>query len=351
MAIRVSCPSCKSDVHVDESLAGKDILCPSCKERMTVPSIAAGRPETMPGGTDVDDDDRYREGAGPQGGLPRWREDEIDMQRGHDTPRWTATATGLALIFWNWLVIAILGVIFMVMSLFFASDAQAMALRPGAPPPPQIVMFGFIFIGLICLVVILLSIAFVGMCLCCTVPAESGAKGRAITSVVLVGVSVVLVVIFILVSAIESVQMVQKMGWPPRPGQVPLTPCTMAAVTIIGVADVVALVTMWMLFHRAIAGYFGNKRLARVSLAFIVAFLLYEAGSLVLKIFVNPALQGGNVFQMRVDSPGMIIATIWGAFWLIILAVMFLWIVHETRRTILEGRTPHDDGVTDSYEG
>jgi hypothetical protein len=348
MAIRVSCPSCKSDVHVDESLAGKDILCPSCKERLTVPSIAAGQPEMMPGGADFDDDDRFREGAGP-GGLPRWGDDDDVVQREHDTRRWAATATGLALIFWNWLFIAILGGIFMVLGMFLAGDAQAMAMRPGAPPPPQMIAFGFISLGLICLLVILLIISFVGMCLCCTVPAESGAKGRAITSVILIGVTVVLVVILFLASVVQSIQLAQKMGGPPPPGQMPFSPGTMVAITIIGVVDLVALVTMWMLFHMAIGAYFANKRLVRMSLGFIIGFLTYEAGSIVLNIFVNPALQGGNIFQMRLDSPAMIIASIWGAIWLIGLSVLFLWIVRETRRTILEGDAPHAGDVRDNY--
>ncbi|GEM_PF-3665996 len=342
MAIRVSCPSCKSDVHVDDSLAGKEILCPSCKERMTVPSIAAGQPEMMPSGAD-DDDDRYREGAGPGRGMPRWgdAEDDYDVRSRHATTRWNATLTGLALIFWNWLLICILGGIFLVLSMFMVGDAQAMAVRPGAPPPPQMVMFGFISIGLVCLLVILLIISFVGMCMCCTVPAESGAKGRAITSVILVGVTVLLVIILLVASVFQGIQMVQQGGGPPPPGQMPFAPATMIVITIIGVVDIVALVTVWMLFHKAIAGYFANKALALSSVAFIIGFLIYEAGSMLLNLLVNPALQGGNVFQMRLDSPGMVVAAIWGVFWLIGLSVLFLWIVRETRRTILEGQLPH----------
>src|SRR5262245_36654701 len=48
MALRVACPSCRSEVVVEQSLAGHDIFCPRCGERFTAPSITAAPPAGLP---------------------------------------------------------------------------------------------------------------------------------------------------------------------------------------------------------------------------------------------------------------------------------------------------------------
>src|SRR5262245_17039550 len=168
MSIQVSCPSCKSDVFVDEALAGKDILCPTCKQRMTVPSFAAGRPEVKLGGTEIEESDAGRGGVG----LPRWREgDDYEIPARRDPARWSATVTGLNLIFWTTLIMTILLVMFQGVAVAMGANPQVFGgQNPQNPPPPEMVAFGLGALGLLCVLFVLAVIWFVGLCICCTVP-------------------------------------------------------------------------------------------------------------------------------------------------------------------------------------
>lgn len=337
MAIRVSCPSCKSDVHVDENLAGKDILCPSCKERLTVPSIAAGQPEAMPGDSDVEDD-RYREGAAPRGGLPRWGEDEdyeTPLQR--DTGRWNATVTGLNLIFWTSLVCIVLFVLMQGIALAMGNNPQMLGVNPGGPPPPQAMAFGLGMMVLGCAMIVLGIVWFVGMCLCCTVPAESGAKGRAITTVVLIGVTFVGGIIFFIAMFVFMVGQVQKMGAPPPPGQFPFPLPALLTVAALAALDGAVMTTLWLLFHKAIADFFRNNRLSKHCVWFIIFYLGTSVVTWILNLVANPMFHGGDLLQG--PTPLLMVAQLWGILLMIALSVWYLYINRETQRTILGEQT------------
>ena len=224
MAIEVACPSCQATVHVDEGLAGKDILCPSCKQRVTVPSIASGRPEPRAAAPrDVDEglEEHDRPGRGRAGNLPRWGDDDYDVPARRDSTRWNATLTGLALIFWAWLIITVLAVLAQVAALAMGTTGMMFGPGPGAggAPPPGLMALGVMMMALGCGMIVLAIIAFVGLCMCCTVPSESGAKGRAVTTLILVILTFLGFVVFMVVMMFAGIRQVQQMG----PGAAP--PC------------------------------------------------------------------------------------------------------------------------------
>jgi hypothetical protein len=206
--------------------------------------------------------------------------------------------------------------------------------NPGQQPPPEMVVLGLAACALLCAIGVLAIVMFVGMCMCCTVPSESGAKGRAITAVVLVGVAVLLGVIGGIALFAQALSQAKR-GMAPPPGQLPFSPT--AFIVLMGVSGLSTLLimTMWMMFHKAIADYFRNARLSKHAVGFTLAFFVYTAVSHALQIFVNPMLQGGNVFAPP-NVPLMIASQVFGMVSLVGLTVWFLVIVRETRRTIRE---------------
>ena len=84
----------------------------------------------------------------------------------------------------------------------------------------------------------------------------------------------------------------------------------------------------------------ANRTLARLCVGYVLGFVLYEIGSVALNFVTNPMFRGGNVFQMQMNTPWMIVSAIWGGILIIGLSVTYLYIVRDTRRTILENRPP-----------
>lgn len=350
MSIQVSCPSCKSDVFVDEALAGKDILCPTCKQRMTVPSIAAGRPDVKLSGAEFEEGDAGR--GGMTAGPPRWREgDDYDVPARRDPSRWNATLTGLAMMFWTGLVLTIVSLLAGIAILAMGSNLQRMLGNnpPGAPPPPEAMglFVGMAAVG--CVMVVLLIIYYVGMCMCCTVPRESGAKGRALAAVILFAVTVVghLVASMAigLAAGIQGVQQGQAGG------QVRISPTPLIVSGILVGLGMTLVVVMWMLFHKAIGHHFSNGKLAKASTWYIALFVVFVIGNQILQIMANPIMQGGNVLAVEFNSPMMITAQIWSLVWTVGLSVFLLLIIRETRRTILEDQTVQERGDAMEHDG
>lgn len=348
MSIQVSCPSCKSDVFVDEALAGKDILCPTCKQRMTVPSIAAGRPDVKLSGAEFEEEDSGR--GGMTAGPPRWREgDDYDVPARRDPGRWNATVTGLNLIFWTSVVMVILFLIMQGVGLAMGNNPQMMgAQNPQNPPPPEAVAAGLGMMGVFCVMFVLMIIWFIGMCMCCTVPAESGAKGKAITTIVLFALTVVGGIIAAVAVSVVMVGQMQKMGGPPPPGQMPFPVPGLIGIAV-GAGLLAAVMTiMWLLFHKAIANYFANERLSRHCVWFIMFYLVSTLISWLLNFLANPMFRGGNVLEA--PTPLFIGAQVWGLATMLAISVWYLWINRETKRTILEDQPAAGDAGEEAPE-
>jgi predicted Zn finger-like uncharacterized protein len=347
MAIEVECPSCQSAVHVDDSLAGKDVLCPNCQQRITVPSIASGQPGAMPRRGE-ESDERFEEGRGEgRGGreaMPRYREshDDYDVPVRDDRARWSATLTGLGLIFWTWIFIAALFALITLLGMALGTNQQLFAGNPANPPAGPVVAAGLGVMAMACVAIILGIITYVGMCMCCTVPAESGAKGRAITTVLLIALTIVAAIIFFIVLFVQTFQHARQMGAPPPPGWMPFSTTGIIVISVVSALAGILIVTMWQMFHKAIADYFQNTRLARNCIWYLVAYVVYTIGGGILNLMANPMLQGGNMFA-PVDQTLLILSQAWVLAWLIGLTIWYLLIVRETRRTIMEDQAPTDD--------
>ncbi len=331
MSIEVSCPSCKSDVFVDEALAGKDILCPTCKQRVTVPSFAAGRPEAKLSGSEIEEGDAGR--GGLEAGLPRWREgDDYSIPARRDPGRWSATVTGLNLIFWTSLIIVILAVIMQGALLAMGGNVLGQP-NPQNPPPPEAVALGLGMMAFICVVIVLGIIWFVGLCMCCTVPAESGAKGKAIGTVILIVLGIVGGIIAGIAIVVYAIGQAQQMGGPP-PGQMPLPLGALIGITIGGALLGAVMIVLWMLFHKSIANYFGNERLARHCVWYLMFYFATAVITWLLNFIANPIFHGGNINAP--PTPMMIASQVWALALMIAQSVWYLWINRETKRTILE---------------
>jgi len=115
--------------------------------------------------------------------------------------------------------------------------------------------------------------------------------------------------------------------------------------TIVFGLDGLLLVALWLMFHKAIADYFQNSRLAWGCVWYIICYLVYAIGNGMLNFIANPMLQGGNVLAVPINTPLLIAAQVWGIAWMIGLSVWYLFIVRETRRTILEDEAASPVGV------
>jgi hypothetical protein len=334
MAIRVSCPSCNNEMQVDETLAGKDVLCPGCKARVTVPSIAAGRPEARPGGTDIERDEGRGEPR-PRD-LPRWGDSaEYDMPVRRDTSSWAATVTGLNLVFWTALIMLILMIVYL--GSVMAMLPQLVGMVPGAPPPPAAIAFSFLAMGVGCSMLVVFIIWFVGVCMCCTVPVESGAKGRAITMTVLIVLSVVAAIIGMVAVFITAISQAQRMGGPPPPGWNPMAGTPLITMIVVGTIDLVLIVALGLMFHKAVANYFHNERLSRHCVWLLIFFVAASViGFLLNFLGDNPMLHGGDIARGGVTGLA-VVSGLWGVFQLLVETIWYLYINRETRRTILEG--------------
>jgi hypothetical protein len=348
MAIEVDCPSCQSAVHVDDSFAGKDILCPNCQQRITVPSITSGQPGAMPRRGD-ESEERFEEGRGEgrsgREAMPRYRsDDDYDVPVRDDRARWNATLTGLALIFWVALIMTILGEANLAIALALGSDQPAFGggNLGGNPGNAGATALTFARSGLGCVMIILFIIGFVGLCMCCTVPSESGAKGRAITTLLLIILGVVALIVFFIALFIAVFRQAAQLGGPPPPGQLPFSITGLLAMGIVAALGLLLIVTMWLMFHKAIANHFGNAGLGRSTVWFLVCYVVQAIGSNALQFMAHPQWLEGNLLAPP-DRLMFSIAVLWAMAWLAGLSVWYLLIVRETRRTIMEDQAPTDD--------
>jgi len=149
-------------------------------------------------------------------------------------------------------------------------------------------------------------------------------------------------IIAVIALSVYMVTQIQKMGGPPPPGQMPFPIAGMLGM-MIGAGILVALMTiLWLLFHKAIANYFGNERLSRHCVWFIMFYLATAVVTWILNFIANPMFHGGNL--LAPPSPLMIASQVWGLVLMLALSGWYLWINRETKRTILEDQPAADRG-------
>jgi hypothetical protein len=352
MAIQVSCPSCRSEAAVDDSLAGKDVLCPHCQARITVPSLAAGAPDELRAverralerRAPAWDDSGYSE----EMSTPRYRGADEDFSSSRDaTAAWGTTATGLGLIFWSGAFLAVITAIMNLLGMFLGNNPQGMGMggagggMGGGPAPAAAGVLGATMLAG-CLIFILIVVSFVGMCMCCTAPPESGARGRAIATVVGTVLYVLGVIVVSVVSTFAAVNQIRQ-GGGPQPGQMPFPPGLFITLMVVGGVAGVILMWLWMMFHKAVADHFQYPGLARASVLFVIAFVGFTLVGQVLNLIANPQMLEGNLLAPPPNPTLALLAQAWGLLGMVALMVWFLVIVRETRRTILgTGEEEHE---------
>ncbi len=335
MAISVTCPSCQSSVHVDESLAGKDILCPSCNERVTVPSFAAGRPEARPAGQReaIEETEERARRRDRDADLPRWSDaDDYAMPPARDPARWSATLAGLALVFWGTAILVGVMALLQVVVLAIGLAGGAALGGPGGNPG-ALAGLGVGMMALGCSVIILGILIYVGLCMCCTVPAETGAKGRVVTVVILIPVTFVTALVFGVVVALQAA----RRG--PAPGVMPFSGPAMLVLQVAAGLAHALIVSILLMFHKAIADYFQNNKLSKMCVWYTILYLAFLFINVVLQIIV---LQTNPMAAASMEPLG-VAAQVYGMIWLLAMSIWYLFIIRETRRTILEDSPAFED--------
>jgi hypothetical protein len=232
--------------------------------------------------------------------------------------RWKTAQVGLGMMFW-----AMVGIISLLLPFFMLAAAAGSLENRGGPPGPGHLAVIFSIMGLVCVMGVLQIVIFVGMCLCCAVPPESGAKVRAITGVVLALVIVFgagLAFFFVIVRAAQ----VEQAGGGPDPFAGSIAASFAMAFGALGVLFSMA----WLLFHRAIALHFGNRSLARGALAYIVCHCVF---TVIISLLIVSAAEA---------PPGDPSAGLAGGCSVMSGAALVIWyltILRRTRTTIAEG--------------
>jgi predicted Zn finger-like uncharacterized protein len=318
MALRLACPSCRSEIAIDQGLAGREVACPRCGARFTAPSIRAAPPMASVRPTTFAPLDDPPQRPPALASLPHFdQRDEFDISsvRADVAARWKTTVVGLGMMFWA--TIAIVGTMLpLIVTAAIAGNLE----KRGQPPGPEQAAVGVIALGLVCVLLLLAVLYYIGMCLCCGAPAESGAKGRAITAVVLSGIFVVViffVIVFVILNAIGARQQ----------GREPITPGMAVVIGLIFTGFLVAIFIYRMLFHRAVALHFGNRPLGRAALFYLFTYLAVTVLGVMLTIITadppgNPAAGLTVLFNLLTNTA---------------LLVWFLVILRRTRTTIVAG--------------
>jgi hypothetical protein len=326
MVLRLACPLCRTDVVMDEAFAGKEVLCPKCGGRFTAPSVTAAPTATHFAPVPSDLEPAHEPSS--LDALPRYhdREDSFrlpSMMSGER--RWRATLTGLNLMFWP---LAISTALLVPLGVLVAIMQTLTGNVPGRPQP-AIVLMALGISGMVCMVLILLIIYFVGLCMCCAAPSESRAKGKAIGTVcvaVTMAGYLLIVMIYAFVKAVEMERV--------APGRPPIGPEALGYITLGFVLLYSAYLALLMLFLRAVAQYFHNGRLARNSIWYLFGALSFLAIGGLIQLAIsdrppNDPAQGG---ALAVGLIGNVALLVW-----------FLVILRRTRNTIVDGAPRLDE--------
>jgi predicted Zn finger-like uncharacterized protein len=332
MPLRAACPSCRAKVVVDDAKAGAEVVCHQCGARFTAPSIMAAPPSTFAEAAGYFED--AARGA-DRGQRRDYGEPGCDSDSAGDLPfsddlslptivadasgRWRTALVGLGMTFW-----AMVGIISSLLPFLVLAGVAGSLEKQGAgqPPGPGHLAVIFSILGLLCLMGILLIVIFVGMCLCCAVPPESGAKARAITGVVLALVIVFGAGLAFLLLIVRAAQ-VQQAGGGPDPVIGAIGAVLAVLFGVLGVLFGAA----WMLFHRAVALHFGNRTLARGAIFYVLCHCTLTVIVALLILSTAEAPPGDPSAGLAGGCSVMSGAT---------LVIWYLTILRRTRATIAE---------------
>jgi hypothetical protein len=227
MLFSFPCPQCEHVMLADKDQVGRMTLCGNCLLSFPVPNNIASLPASAeskltPRPTLEDDDDEIV--------LP---------QRGSE-PGWGLVRLGLTLLQVSLIVFLAAGFIGYIAILFSGSRALA---NPFSPENPPVVIIAA-FVSLTAMVT-----GFLGLCLCCAVPADVGFRFQIRAAVLL---------FLVAGAACAGALVLTSLTF----RDLPAVDAILIAIAFFAFFGGVAGVGLWLLFLRNVAKYFRNRELA-----------------------------------------------------------------------------------------
>jgi hypothetical protein len=312
--ITVRCPNCQAVVSFPPERAGDSAPCTSCGTLLVLPrsggeQVAAGAPPApasqgiqppssrLPAGYD---DEGYGGGRGWE------RDDDRDRDYAHGemartVGRWRVARSGLMIVFISLIFVLVFTTIMVVASAAMGLDMER---NPFGRPQmnPNLQGGEGAIVAVVCGMFIALIAGFVGLCLCIAVPRESGAKGHAIATVVMIVIGVVIALVGGLAIGLQAAQgMAQALqGGAAAPDRVLNAIRMMVILTIIAGLIFYVAAVFFALHLRAIALYFARPALGT---HIIVVLILYGLTVVLTILF--------QIMMLRLPDPTNLGPLVW----------------------------------------
>jgi hypothetical protein len=344
VAITLRCPECQQVVQFSDHLAGLHGRCPLCSATVTVRE-AGGDPhrervaEAPPLPTAAVMDPRAAAPAPRDfGPPPRYEEEEPRYGRydGRDdygrlteesAPAWGTTRTALTLIKSGMLVVffALLGVF--VVAMCMGAMFRGMG-RPGRGEEGVVLLAGGLWLATTAALVVGGLLWFIGTCMCCSVPTESGAKGLAIGSMLCLILYVLLILFAVFMLLALGFNRGPGFGGGPEPGAVVLFMGLWIVAILLGITSHI----LFVLFLRSVARFFGNESVAGSCIGYLVLSLVWLFGLVGFVFFMGffASMQAGQgMVQRRLDIVMVGGLVVFIVMWL----VAFFWLLNLVGQT------------------
>lgn len=332
MSIHFQCPHCQTPDSCADELAGKEMPCRWCGGMVPVPPADISQHVTeasSPPPPWISSKAGERRRVDEYGEYDDEPEENYRLADRAVAPGWGVVRIGLGMMFWSIIAIAIGFVVFVGIS---AATAGMGGLQGGGDiRGREMEGLAMVMVAGGCGILIAFLICFVGQCMCCAAPAESRARGLAISSIICT-VLAILVYFGVILWVLAAVGAAARGG---MMGGFPNFPVLFERGLLFFVVLIIALIVsahiLFILYLRTVALYFGNDSLARGAMSLLVLYLVF----MVLYVFVN-VLQFMMVAREGFLDPGRqsaSLVTVLGCATLLLLFTVLVWFLVLLART------------------
>jgi hypothetical protein len=315
MTISFGCPSCGQQFQTQDQYGGRDWRCPKCSAALTIPKA-----DDIPVEMVMDRPSQRRR-------LSREDEDEWEDRRPREdyefSPSWRTVRVGLRLLGTALTILLVASIAYLGLLAFLFLSVGGGGI--GNPAPGQVLLDLVRVAALLVAAAAVVSVIvwIIGLALCCAAPAESRAKGLAISATVCTGVAVM---------AGLSAGIWLWVGQRPQPfgGRDPE-----GAFVLLGLAAIIGTVGYSLLIFslRRVAVFFQRDALALNWIIFFVVHLVFFVGSILFEIFV--AREGAPVQGVPPGQiPGRVVVSLVILLLAMVLLAWMLSLVSATRAAI-----------------